>query len=529
MNFKKHTSSIILAFFIYLNSFGTEYYCNPSTGNMLNNGTLSEPWSTLEAVFKAGKVFLPGDIIYLMTGHHGYPTITGNNPDYVTVRPWTNEKPTLRAINLSFAKKWKLYGLTVSPETAPLFSKQTLISVSSNSSYNIIDSCFIYSVMNITAWTESDWLDKACNGISVSGIKNIIRKNRMQNVNFALQVSGDSCLAEDNIIENFMSDGIRGLGDYCTYQYNQVKNCFKINDNHDDGFQSWSVGPDGVGTGTVYGVILRGNIFISYTDPGQPYKATFQGIGCFDGMFEDWIVENNVVITDMWHGLSLYGAVNCKIVNNTVVKNPINAFTMTPWIGIYNHKNGTASTENIIRNNIASSYNNMYGSTVDHNATTTDYAAYFTDYSSFDLHLKQGSPAIDAGSPEDAPGLDLEKNPRPSGNGFDLGAYEFMNGTISGFSEQEDFMVNEIKRLEIYPVPFFSTTRINFLLTETSQVNLSLYSISGSLVKQIISGKYLPGIYSLDWNSSELQAGIYFCCFESDYHRTNVKIIKLNE
>jgi parallel beta-helix repeat protein len=321
-----------------------------------------------------------------------------------------------------------------------------------------------------------------------------------------------------------MSDGIRGLGDYCTFQYNRVTNCFKINDNHDDGFQSWSVGSDGVGTGTVYGVILRGNIFISYTDPAQPYKATLQGIGCFDGMFKDWIVENNVVITDMWHGLSLYGAINCRIINNTVLENPINAFDLTPWIGIYNHKNGTASSGNIIRNNIATSYSSMLGSTVDHNITTTDYNAYFLNYNGFDLHLRNGSPAIDAGSSDGAPGMDIEKNQRPSGIAVDIGAYEFVTGTGTDYYAR----YNKDNQLKVYPVPFYSMTRISFILTQKSKVNLSVYDLSGRLIRNLLQREFNPGEYAYDWNTSDLPEGVYFCMLHNGYYPTRMKIIKMN-
>jgi parallel beta-helix repeat protein len=44
-----------------------------------------------------------------------------------------------------------------------------------------------------------------------------------------------------------------------------------------------------------------------------------QDIGCFDGFFDGWVVENNVVITDHWHGISFYGMKNSRIVNNTVI------------------------------------------------------------------------------------------------------------------------------------------------------------------------------------------------------------------
>ena len=42
-----------------------------------------------------------------------------------------------------------------------------------------------------------------------------------------------------------------------------------------------------------------------------------------------------------------------------------------------------------------------------------------------DYHLKQGSPAIDSGMDgAGMPTIDLEYNPRPKGNGYDMGAYE---------------------------------------------------------------------------------------------------------
>lgn len=39
----------------------------------------------------------------------------------------------------------------------------------------------------------------------------------------------------------------------------------------------------------------------------------------FDGWYDDFVVENNLIITNTYHGIAFYGARNCKIVNNTVV------------------------------------------------------------------------------------------------------------------------------------------------------------------------------------------------------------------
>lgn len=54
-----------------------------------------------------------------------------------------------------------------------------------------------------------------------------------------------------------------------------------------------------------------------------------------------------------------------------------------------------------------------------------DPAAYFVNAAAFDLHLKAGAPAIDAGSPELAPKQDADGTARPQGKGFDVGAYEY--------------------------------------------------------------------------------------------------------
>jgi parallel beta helix pectate lyase-like protein len=48
----------------------------------------------------------------------------------------------------------------------------------------------------------------------------------------------------------------------------------------------------------------------------------------------------------------------------------------------------------------------------------------FADPARGDHHLAAGSAAVDAGSPECAPGFDLDGVARPAGAGFDIGAYE---------------------------------------------------------------------------------------------------------
>jgi len=49
----------------------------------------------------------------------------------------------------------------------------------------------------------------------------------------------------------------------------------------------------------------------------------------------------------------------------------------------------------------------------------------FLDPKAGDHHLQALSPLIDKGTPDLAPGTDLDGNLRPCGGGFDMGAYEF--------------------------------------------------------------------------------------------------------
>jgi parallel beta-helix repeat protein len=179
-----------------------------------------------------------------------------------------------------------------------------------------------------------------------------------------------------------------------------------------------------VGHGEVRGIVLRGNTIINFVDPQQPHRGALQGIGCFDGMFVDWVVENNLVITDHYHGITLSGARNCKVVNNTVLDRKAGR-PGPPAIRIARHKNGTKSSGCVVRNNLATAIHAGDGVRADHNLIITDPQSLFVDVAKFDLRLQDDSQAIDAGSAELAPSRDIEGTPRPQGGGVDVGAYEY--------------------------------------------------------------------------------------------------------
>jgi len=54
----------------------------------------------------------------------------------------------------------------------------------------------------------------------------------------------------------------------------------------------------------------------------------------------------------------------------------------------------------------------------------------FVDLPNFDYHLTATSPCIDAGTSEGAPVTDFDGNTRPVGNGWDIGAYEYLGKVL---------------------------------------------------------------------------------------------------
>ncbi|MCA9626305.1 MAG: right-handed parallel beta-helix repeat-containing protein [Myxococcales bacterium] len=440
-------------------AFATDFYVDPVNGSPSGDGSQGNPWRTLQEVVEAdliasqnwdtlpydtgsrlepknpGAPIQAGDTIWLLSGYHGAVEITGYyNASDITIAAAPGASPQLASLLIRSAKNWVVRGLSLSPDYAPTYERTTMIDLDSHGysgpvSDVTVEDCQLQSVADASSWTANDWDTRAVNGIGADGSNITIRGNRLKNVNFGISVGASDSLVEDNVVDSFSGDGMRGLGDHSTFQYNLVKNCYDVNDNHDDGFQSWSSGPGGVGTGEVTGMVLRGNVIINYEDPNQPLRGPLQGIGCFDGTFVDWVVENNVIITDHWHGISLYGARNSRIVNNTVL-DPNTSDPGPPWIKIENHKDGTAPVDCLVANNLTTALANAGGVTEDHNLLIDDPLKLFVDPAAYDVHLLDDSPAIDQGTSDHAPSHDIEGIPRPQGSAVDVGAYEWHDPSV---------------------------------------------------------------------------------------------------
>lgn len=423
------------------------YHVDPASGSMTNPGTQSQPWSTLEAVFAANKTFVAGDEIVLHDGYHGAPAVKGSNSGNVTIRPETGATPKLRNLAVRSGARWVIEGLDICPghETPGSGFSGSVVEIESSASWITLRGCTIRSVLSTQGWTLDQWKTLPMRGIRCAAAYTTLSDNRLESVSFGIIVrkTAPFTTVSGNVIKAFSFDGIQALADDCLFESNAITDAYVADNvhNHDDFFQSWSAaaeGSTGVGGTTIYRVTLRGNTFISRTDPAQPFASNPQGIGCFDGYYEGWVIENNIIASRTGHGIALYGAIDCRVVNNTVVEGPLDApgGSTRPWIKIEAHKNRTTpSSGNMVRNNIsAKPVEAVAGSsTVDFHQTTTAYASYFVNPAGFDYSLKPTAPARDAGSASNAPATDITGALRVAP--YDLGAHEFVVASGPTYSQ----------------------------------------------------------------------------------------------
>lgn len=373
----------MFTFFYSVSLFAADFYIDPVHGKDSYDGSADRPWKSLESLFKMKRISsrnwssLPykkgmklvptnekgvvksGDTIWLRSGVYGDLLIQNYyNHDFITIRAEAGHTPKFNSMLVRSSAYWKFVGLDIGPLHGKVEKpSKTMLHIQQHGwrgpALDIhVVSCRLRSIDDSSMWSAADWNNLAYNGIITEGTRMVVKNNRLKNVNFGIQVKSSHSVVENNVVENFSGDGLRGLGDYGVFKNNLVKNSYDVNENHDDGFQSWSIGEDGrVGTGVVRGITFIGNTIINYEDVNQPHKGQLQGIGGFDGLYEDWVIEDNLIIVDDWHGITLLGAVNSKVLNNKIVDLNYGK-PGPPWIKVGPHKNGTPSRDTVVTGNI---------------------------------------------------------------------------------------------------------------------------------------------------------------------------------
>jgi hypothetical protein len=87
--------------------------------------------------------------------------------------------------------------------------------------------------------------------------------------------------------------------------------------------------------------------------------------------------------------------------------------------------------------------------------------------------------------------------------------------------------------LTVFPNPFTQSTRISFRIREKSDIDLSVYNLSGQKVKTLVTENLNEGMYSVTWEGRNdegklMSPGIYFCRLVKNGRGTEVKRMVLH-
>lgn len=430
MSFRQGLAAALLLGFTALPAWAAEYYVAPKGAQAVSNpdGTRERPFASVYDAVNS-KLVTGGDIIKLLDGRHGFinlyqvsyetPVVIESASGRGAVIDGIGIKDRTRNITFRNLGVWPSNPDGVS---APLIASHVTSSDIVLENLDVRSEEYASDYMN---WDLAKWQARSFVGVELRGVRSLVKGSHFTGLGFPIVIWGSDSVVSDNVINGFAGDGARVLGDRSVFSDNRISDCFKINENHDDGFQSWR----NDGDGSVDGLRIERNVILEWTgSQGHPLRCQLQGIGLFDGYFDELVVSNNLISVSLYHGLSVYGARGASIINNTVV-HADGAKERWPWLGVFDHKNGVSSSEVVVANNLAMGYNgsSFSKSLVVANRVIMDPTTDFGNIFQFDFFPTGASGFIDLADPSYAPAVDIQGNRRPSGSGPDLGAYEVIS------------------------------------------------------------------------------------------------------
>jgi hypothetical protein len=374
----------------------------------------------------ASKKVAGGDTLLLMDGAYGDVEIKANAvfDVPVTIMSQNAKNAHFDSIKLQYTRNLILRNVSVWPRD-PAIAKGKLVWALGTTSHITLDGLDVRSEKdagNYMQWDFARWEARKYMGVHLQGPHSLVIRTKATGVYHGIVVGEDSQII-DSIVDGFNGDGMRAFS-RSVVRGNRISNSVDTDDNHDDGFQSFPTS----GTTVVTGLVLDSNTIIEWTGrPDHPLRDKLQGIGLFDGFYDNLTIVNNTVAVSHTHGISVYGTRGARIINNTVV-NIRNLTQTTPRISIKDHKDGRPSLDVLVANNVAMSAGGVASEqnriVFRSNSAIGTPSLVFEDPAAFNYYPKVSSGFIDTADPSVAPSTDMAGMKRPSGAGPDRGAFE---------------------------------------------------------------------------------------------------------
>lgn len=305
-------------------------------------------------VVSAARKATKDTILYLRDGAYGPLRFDGfRPPGKITLRAMNGRKARVQQVLLQNASDITLDRLALWDDPSDrLKMGNALVCQADNRRFHVLDCEFRgHPDTDYFAWDKAKWAQAGGAGENDStdgSIKGCIAIG----VGWGFQVGGNVVL-EGIKVKGFCNDGLRASGS-AKVRNNYVADNVMVNENHNDMLQSFNLS-----SVPFEGMEIIGNTLVSWTGPAdhplRPDGVQCQGIGFFDGFWNNLTMRDNLVVTDHWHGISVYGATNSVIENNLA----LNIFGKDapnigrPWIQLLPHKDGRPSDNVIFRGNKA--------------------------------------------------------------------------------------------------------------------------------------------------------------------------------
>lgn len=378
-------------------------------------GATDRPWPSVAAALSSGRL-QGGDTLLLTAGNHGPLDLAGVSFDPpLKLVADTGAPVHLDRIRIAKSSGLALSGFEVGPRQDPQKIETAVVLIETSAKDITLARLDIRGWSDADSyysWTAADWLSRRNKGVQIDGRNVTLQDSRLTGVTTGVGIGGTGARVIGNEIRGFSKDGMRVVNSHALIQGNTIRDCIKVDKNHDDGIQSWA--KRGGAPDLIEDVVIDGNRILEWTGPrDHPLRGGLQGIGLFNGPYANWVIQNNLVMSRVRHGIALYGIRDSRIVNNTVIHID-GSPGKQPWIHL---SPARVADGNVVANNIAQGLHLGKERWPWPNALVQNPLRELRDMAGGDFRLPPGSNRPD---PDAAPPLDIDgsRRSRSSGDGF---------------------------------------------------------------------------------------------------------------
>ena len=273
-----------------------------------------------------------------------------------------------------------------------------------------------------------------------------------------------------------------------------------------------------------FGVDAAGNVYVTGFSTGTGTGIDFVTLKYSSNGVQQWLARyDSTGGQDIPEDLEVDGAGNVYVTGRTRINSSYNDFAtikynpagIRQWIAIYD--NAPESRDDYGYDLVLDVLGNVYV-TGNSQESGTNRDALTIKYNN--SGIQQWVARYDETNSEETFGIVLDE----SNNIYTAGYSSGVNSDYLTIKYSQSVGINQISNAvpgnirldQNYPNPFNPKTIIRFQLTEFSYVTLKIFNVLGNEIETLFSNKISAGIYSVEWDASNLSSGTYFYKLETE-------------